>query len=117
MPWCGVVCGGCRCSVVVCLPRGWTSSPNCSNTNPTNDSRHTTYAALATPTPTPTPSVCVCVVPQALSHEFFDELRQEGTRLPNSSAMPELFTLTDDELEQMAPEHRTKVVPDWFSRS
>ncbi|CEM10291.1 unnamed protein product [Vitrella brassicaformis CCMP3155] len=53
----------------------------------------------------------------ALSHEFFDELRQEGTRLPNSSAMPELFTLTDDELEQMAPEHRTKVVPDWFSRS
>jgi glycogen synthase kinase 3 beta len=32
--------------------------------------------------------------PQSLVHEFFDELRVEGARLPNGKEMPALFDFT-----------------------
>ena len=32
--------------------------------------------------------------PEALVHEFFDELRIEGSRLPNGKDMPALFDFT-----------------------
>ncbi|MES1907129.1 MAG: Glycogen synthase kinase-3 beta [Cercozoa sp. M6MM] len=38
---------------------------------------------------------------QALSHEFFDELRAEGAKLPNGKPLPQLFDFTADELLQM----------------
>lgn len=33
---------------------------------------------------------------EALTHEFFDELRIEGARLPNGKPMPELFNFTKE---------------------
>jgi glycogen synthase kinase 3 beta len=33
---------------------------------------------------------------EALTHEFFDELRVEGARLPNGKPMPELFNFTKE---------------------
>jgi hypothetical protein len=38
--------------------------------------------------------VHVCSAMEALTHEFFDELRIEGARLPNGKPMPELFNFT-----------------------
>ena len=35
---------------------------------------------------------------EAIQHSFFDELRQEGTTLPNGNPLPELFDFTKDEL-------------------
>ena len=32
--------------------------------------------------------------PEALVHDFFDELRVEGARLPNGKEMPPLFDFT-----------------------
>lgn len=34
--------------------------------------------------------------PQALVHEFFDELRVEGVKLPNGHDMPALFNFTKE---------------------
>ncbi|CAD6575194.1 MAG: regulator of ime2 [Tremellales sp. Tagirdzhanova-0007] len=50
--------------------------------------------------------------PEALVHEFFDELRVEDSRLPNGKEMPALFNFTREELSmrpdlirQLVPEH------------
>ncbi|KAI5453852.1 glycogen synthase kinase 3 [Naganishia albida] len=48
--------------------------------------------------------------PKALCHEFFDELRVDGARLPNGKPMPELFNFTREELST-APELIRKLVP------
>ena len=32
---------------------------------------------------------------QALQHPFFDELREQGKKLPNGMALPDLFDFTD----------------------
>lgn len=49
---------------------------------------------------------------EALTHEFFDELRIEGAQLPNGKPMPELFNFTKEELSarpdlirQLVPSH------------
>ena len=34
--------------------------------------------------------------PEALVHDFFDELRQEGAKLPNGKEMPALFNFTKE---------------------
>lgn len=36
----------------------------------------------------------MCSAPEALVHDFFDELRVEGARLPNGKEMPALFDFT-----------------------
>ncbi|KAJ9122174.1 Glycogen synthase kinase 1 [Naganishia onofrii] len=48
--------------------------------------------------------------PEALCHEFFDELRVEGSRLPNGKPMPELFNFTREELSTR-PDLIRKLVP------
>ncbi|GIY54635.1 glycogen synthase kinase-3 beta [Caerostris extrusa] len=45
-----------------------------------------------------TPSVR-CTPLQACAHPFFDELREPGTRLPNSRELPPLFNFTEHELK------------------
>lgn len=35
---------------------------------------------------------------EALAHPFFDELREPGSKLPNSKPIPDVFNFTDDEL-------------------
>lgn len=45
------------------------------------------------------------------AHSFFDELRQESTRLPNNAGpLPPLFDFTEHELEQ-SPELLAKLIP------
>lgn len=41
-----------------------------------------------------TPSVR-CTPLQACAHQFFDELREPNTRLPNSRELPPLFNFTE----------------------
>jgi len=38
---------------------------------------------------------------EALCHPFFDELREQNARLPNSKPLPPLFNFTDDELNRI----------------
>ncbi|RSH95608.1 regulator of ime2 [Saitozyma podzolica] len=48
--------------------------------------------------------------PEALVHEFFDELRTEGARLPNGKEMPLLFDFTREELSTR-PDLIRRLVP------
>jgi glycogen synthase kinase 3 beta len=48
---------------------------------------------------------------EALCHEFFNELRVEGARLPNGKPMPELFNFTREELSSRPDLIRTLVPP------
>lgn len=48
--------------------------------------------------------------PEALVHQFFDELRQEGARLPNGKDMPALFNFTREELSTR-PDLIRRLVP------
>ena len=45
------------------------------------------------------------------AHEYFDELRNEATRLPDGSPLPPLFNFSDDELELLDDELKKKLVP------
>ncbi|CAD5208181.1 unnamed protein product [Bursaphelenchus xylophilus] len=47
---------------------------------------------------------------QACAHNFFDELRQPGTRLPNGRELPPLFEFTPQEL-QIQPELNRILIP------
>ena len=52
-------------------------------------------------------------------HPFFDELRQEGTTLPNGNPLPELFNFTKEELMQMENINKegnsgASLVPEWY---
>eukprot|EP00386_Alphamonas_edax_P000985 GDKI01002932.1.p1 GENE.GDKI01002932.1~~GDKI01002932.1.p1 ORF type:complete len:404 (+),score=149.83 GDKI01002932.1:154-1365(+) len=52
----------------------------------------------------------------ALAHEFFDELRDPSSRLPNGGPMPELFNLSEEELRHVSPSLRSKVIPEWYTQ-
>ena len=47
---------------------------------------------------------------------FFEELRDQNTRLPNSKALPDLFSFTKEETNSMTNEIREKLVPKWSPR-
>lgn len=48
--------------------------------------------------------------PEALVHQFFDELRVEGARLPNGKELPALFDFTRAELSTR-PDLIRRLVP------
>jgi len=48
---------------------------------------------------------------EAMCHPFFDELRAEGTRMPNNRDMPRLFDFTREELSIRPDLIRTLVPP------
>lgn len=48
---------------------------------------------------------------ESLGHEFFDELRKPGTRLPNGGALPPLFNWTPAELAGVDAELVKKLQP------
>ena len=52
---------------------------------------------------------------EACTHPFFDELRNQDTRLPNGEALPPLFNFTAVELSSQ-PDLAEKLIPEW-SRS
>ena len=51
---------------------------------------------------------------EAIMHPFFDELRVEGTTLPNGNPLPELFNFAKEELMSATPETVQRLIPDWF---
>ena len=50
------------------------------------------------------------------AHEYFDELRDEATTLPDGSPLPPLFDFSEDELESLSEELKQKLVPPHASR-
>nr|AAC27446.1 protein kinase 3 [Toxoplasma gondii] len=48
---------------------------------------------------------------EALAHDFFDELRLPSTRLPSGGPLPELFTFSQLELQNMSPAAQVKCIP------
>lgn len=58
-----------------------------------------------------TPSSRLTAV-EAMVHNLFDELRVEGTRMPNGRDFPRLFDFTREELS-IRPELNRQLVPDW----
>ena len=52
----------------------------------------------------------------ALVHPFFDELRQEGTTLPNGNPLPDLFNFSKEEIMQFDQKRTPELVPEWYAR-
>ena len=51
---------------------------------------------------------------EALQHQFFDELREPGTRLPNGQPMPDLFDFCEEEIMSSSPEQIRMLIPEWY---
>lgn len=49
---------------------------------------------------------------EALTHPFFDELRDPNTRLPNGRNLPPLFNFKPHELKRASPETIVKLIPE-----
>ena len=55
-----------------------------------------------------------CSVLDALTHEFFNELRVEGTTLKDGNPLPALFNFTEEELIKAEDEDiKRKLIPEW----
>lgn len=50
---------------------------------------------------------------EALAMPFFDELREQSTRLPNGNQLPDLFKFTNEEISTTTPQMMDKLIPDW----
>lgn len=53
---------------------------------------------------------------EALTHPFFDELRDPNTRLPNGRPLPPLFNFKAHELKKVSPEMLVKLIPEHARR-
>lgn len=53
---------------------------------------------------------------QSLLHPFFDELRDQNTRLPNGAQLPNLFEWTIQERELVEPGLLERLTPEWAKR-
>mmetsp|Transcript_21687 Transcript_21687/g.21441 ORF Transcript_21687/g.21441 Transcript_21687/m.21441 type:complete len:103 (+) Transcript_21687:736-1044(+) len=53
---------------------------------------------------------------EALLHPFFEELRQESTRLPDGAPLPDLFNWTPQELRSVSPNVIQNLTPAWYRR-
>jgi len=51
----------------------------------------------------------------AIVHPFFDELRLEGTTLPNGNTLPDLFNFSKEELMQCDQKRVQELIPEWYS--
>ena len=50
----------------------------------------------------------------ALTHPWFDELRDEGTVFPHWNLMPDLFNFSEFEIQDMPPENLDILIPQWY---
>ena len=50
----------------------------------------------------------------ALVHPFFNELRKEGTTLPNGNPLPDLFNFTKEELDKVDADKQAMLIPEWY---
>jgi len=51
-----------------------------------------------------------------LAHSFFDELRDENTRIPNGNALPDLFDFTEEEKKAGGTQLIDSLVPTWYKK-
>lgn len=51
---------------------------------------------------------------QSLLHPFFDQLRDQSTRLPNGDALPPLFNFTAEEIGTESSDVIQRLTPDWY---
>ena len=51
---------------------------------------------------------------ESLTHEFFDELRDENCKLPNGNDLQDLFNFTKEEISMTDSETMEKLIPDWY---
>jgi glycogen synthase kinase 3 beta len=51
---------------------------------------------------------------EALCHPFFDELRDENTKLPNGNALPDLFNFTKEEKSATTADVVATLTPEWY---
>lgn len=58
-----------------------------------------------------TPSARLSAI-EAMCHPFFDDLRDEGTKMPNGKDLPALFDFTREELS-IRPDLNRRLVPAW----
>lgn len=62
----------------------------------------------------------------ALDHAYFDELRQQSTRLPNGNCLPDLFNFSEcklieiymfvEEMNTLGIDKMHELVPHWYKR-
>ena len=52
---------------------------------------------------------------EALLDPYFNELRDQNTRLPTGQPLPELFNFTQEEFN-MAPDVLPQVIPAWYKK-
>ena len=50
----------------------------------------------------------------ALTHPWFDELRDEGMVFPHGNLMPDLFNFSQFEIKDMEPENLDILIPNWY---
>ena len=50
----------------------------------------------------------------ALCHPFFEELRDEKTRLPSGNKLPDLFAFKTEEIASVDPAIMEKLIPRWY---
>ena len=50
----------------------------------------------------------------ALTHPWFDELRDEGMVFPHGNLMPDLFNFSAFEIKGVLPENLQILVPQWY---
>jgi glycogen synthase kinase 3 beta len=51
---------------------------------------------------------------EALAHEFFDELRDQNTRLPNGDPLPDLFDFKKEEITSTTSAMMKLLIPEWY---
>jgi glycogen synthase kinase 3 beta len=54
---------------------------------------------------------------EACCAEFFEELRDQNTRLPNAKPLPDLFNFTKEEGGVMSGDLRERLVPKWYKEA
>ena len=52
---------------------------------------------------------------EALTHPFFNELRQYDIKLPNKNSLPNLFNFSETEIKSN-PEIVSKLIPEWYKK-
>lgn len=51
---------------------------------------------------------------EALQHQFFDELRDKHTKLPNNVKIPNLFNFSLEEIISSTPDQIRQLIPEWY---
>ena len=55
-----------------------------------------------------------CLAAQVLNHPFFDELKEQETRLENGNRLPDLFNFNETEMKIDSKFIKEHLIPDWY---